>query len=81
MHDVVLVEDLECLDELFEDEECLFFLNDSFFAEHAFEGASIAVLVDEVKIVGGFEHIDILDDMLIFFNVGQDVDLVDCTFF
>lgn len=76
MHDVVLIEDLEGFDELFEDEEGLFFCDDPFFAEHAFEGASVAVLVDEVEVVGRFEHVDVLDDVLIFLDVGQDVDLV-----
>ena len=81
MHDVVFVEYLEGVYELFEDEECLSFWNDSLFPEESFKGASIAVLIDEVEVVRGFEHVDILDDMLIFFDIGEDVDFVDGAFF
>ena len=79
VHDVVLVEDLEGVDELFENEKGLFFGYDSVLAEHALEGASVAVLVDEVEVVGGFEHVDVLDDVLIFLYVREDVDLVNGT--
>jgi hypothetical protein len=79
VHDVVLVEDLEGVDELFENEKGLFFWYDSIFAEHALEGASVAVLVDEVEVVGSFEHVDVLDDVLIFLDVSEDVDLINGT--
>jgi len=80
VHDVVLIEDLKGIDELFEDEESLFFRDDSIFPENAFEGASVAVLVDKVEVVGSLEHVDILDDMLVFLNVGQNINLVDRAF-
>ena len=81
MHDIVFIEYLEGIDELLEDEECLFFGDDPFFAEHAFESAAVAVFVDEVEVVGCFEHVDVLDDVFIFFDVGEDVDLIDSTLF
>lgn len=81
MHDIVFIEDLEGIDELFEDEEGLSFGDNSLFSEHSFEGSSIAVLIDEIEVIGGFEHIDIFDDMLIFFNIGEDIDLVDGALF
>lgn len=77
MHNVVLVEHLEGLDELFEDQEGLPFGNDAILAEHALEGASVAVLVDEVEVVGRLEHVDILDYMLVLLDVGEDIDFVD----
>lgn len=77
MHDVVLIEHLEGVDELFEDEKGLSFGNDPLFSEHSFESAAVAVLVDEVEVVGSFEHVDILDDVLIFLDICQDVDFVD----
>ncbi len=69
MHDVVFIEDLEGVDELFEDEEGLFFGHHSILPQHAFEGTAVAVLVDEVEVVWGLEHVDVLDDMLVFLDI------------
>ena len=77
MHDVVLVEDLEGIDELLEDQQGVFFLDVFFLPELGLEGASIAVLIDKVEVVGSFKHVDVLDDMLIFLDIGEDIDLVD----
>ena len=77
MHDVVLVEDLEGVDELFEYFEGFGLLDDAVFAEYALEGAAVAVLVDEVEVVGRLEHVDVLDDVLVLLDVGQYIDLVD----
>ena len=77
MHDVVFVEDLEGVDELLEDEQGGFFRHHPILPEHAFEGAAVAVLVDEVEVVGGLEHVDVLDDMLVLLDIGQNVDFVD----
>lgn len=77
VHDVVLVEDLEGVDELLEDEEGLLFGNDPLLAENALKRASVAVLVDEVEVVGRLEHVDVLDDVLVLLDVRQNVDLVD----
>jgi hypothetical protein len=77
MHNVVLVEHLEGFDELFEDEEGLSFGNDAILAEHALESTSVAVLVDEVEIVGRLEHVDVFDDMFVLLDVGEDIDFVD----
>jgi hypothetical protein len=77
MHDVILIEYLKGIDELLEDEQSPLFRNDSIFPEYSLERASIAVLVDEVEVVGGLEHVHIFDDMLVFFDIGEDVDLID----
>ena len=77
MHDVVLVEHLEGVDKLFEDEQGLFLNDDFVLPEKALEGAPVAVLVDEVEVVGRLEHIDVLDDVLILLDVGEDVYLID----
>lgn len=81
MHDIVLVEDLKGINKLLEDEQSLFFCNDFVFAEETLEGATVTVLVDKVEIVGRFEHIDVLDDVLILLDIGEDVDLVDSALF
>jgi len=80
VHDVVLIEDLEGVDELLEDEKSLFFWNNPILPEHAFEGAAVAVLVDKVEVVGRFEHIDVLDDVFVFFDIGENINFVDCAF-
>lgn len=79
MHNIVLIEYLEGFYELFEDKESLSFRDDAIFAKHALKSASIAVLVNKVEVVGRFEHIDILDYMLILLDVSQDIDFVDGT--
>lgn len=77
MHDVVLVQHLESVDELFEVQERLLFRKYSFLAENALQSAAVAVLINEVEVVGRFEHVDVLDDVFVLFDVGEDVDLVD----
>jgi len=41
------------------------------------ERAAVAVLVDEVEIVGGFEHVDVFDDIGAGLQRRKDIDLVD----
>ena len=68
MQDVVFVENLEGLEK---------------FAlpwEKALQSAPITVFVDEVEIIGGFEHIEVTNDMLIDFDVGENVDFIDSAF-
>ena len=81
MHDVVLVEHLEGVDELLEDKEGFLFGNYPLLAEDALERSTVAVLIDEVEVVRSFEHVDILDNVLVLFNIRQDVDLVDRALF
>ena len=81
MHDVVLVEDLEGFEELFEDEEGFFFLEGVFLPEEPLQSAAVAVLVDEVEVVLGFEHVVVGDDVFVFLDVGEDVNFVDGAFF
>ena len=80
MHDVVFIKYLKSIDKLLEDKQRLFFGNDSIFPEHSFQSAPVAVLVDKIEITGCFEHIDVLNNMLIFFDIGEYIDFVDGTF-
>ncbi len=54
MHNVVLIENLKSINKLFEDKQGLLLWNDFIFPEDTFKSSSIAVLVDEVEIVGCF---------------------------
>ena len=44
------------------------------------EGSSVAELVDEVEVVGSFEHVDVFDDVGAGLEGGEDVDLVHGAF-
>ncbi len=45
------------------------------------ECSTVTVLIDEIEIVGGFEHVEIADDVFVDFDVGEDVDFIDGAFF
>lgn len=45
--------------------------------QHVFECAPIAEFIDEVEVVGGFEHVVVPDYVRVRLNAAQDVDLVD----
>jgi hypothetical protein len=76
MHDVVLIEFLECLQKLLEDDQCFLLPQRLLLLEEGLEGASVAVLIDEVEVVGRLEGLDEADDVLVL-ERGEDVDLVD----
>ena len=80
MHDIVFIEDLKSVDELFKNEKCVFFVDKFIFSENRFECSSIAELINEIEVVGSFEHIDVFDDVLIFFYICEDINLINCAF-
>jgi hypothetical protein len=80
MHNVVPGKYLEGLNDLAEVNQTLFLRQWAFFLEQFVEGASVAELVDEVEVVGCFEHVDVLDDVGAGLKGRQDVDLVDGAF-
>ena len=48
--------------------------------EQLVKSAPVAEFVNEVEVVGCFEHVDILDDVGARLEGREDVDLVDCAF-
>lgn len=50
---------------------------DSILAEDTFKRSSVTVLVNEVEVVGCFKHIDVFDDVLVFFYICEDVNLIN----
>lgn len=76
VHDVVLIEFFERLQQLPEDDECFLLPEGFLFLEEGLEGAAIAVLIYEVEVVGCFEGFDEANDVVVF-EGGEDVDLVD----
>jgi hypothetical protein len=79
VHNVVLVEHLEGINQLLEDEKRLFLKNNPVLTEHALESTTVAVLIHEVEIVWSFKHVDVFDDVFVFLYVRQDIDLVNST--
>jgi hypothetical protein len=49
--------------------------------EQLVKSASIAVLIDKIKVVGGFEHVDVFDDVGAGLQSGEDVDFIDGALF
>ncbi len=80
MHDIVLVKHLKSLDELFEDEQGLLLDNEFILPELGLEGSPVAELIDEVEVVGSLEHVDVLDDMIVFLDISEDVNFIYCAF-
>ncbi len=76
MHDIVAVEYLESFNNLGKIGESNTFRKCSFVFEELFECTSVAKLIDEVEVVSSFEHIEVLDDVLARFEIGEDVDLI-----
>ena len=60
--------------------QTLFFGEGSLFLHKFIKGASIAELIDEVEVVGGFKHVNVFDDVGAGLKGGEDVDLVDGAF-
>ena len=67
MHDVVFTEKSEGIQNLPQVFDGFFFRQRAFFFKKNVKAAPIAKLIYEVEIVGGFEHVDILDDMVALF--------------
>ena len=76
MHDVVLVENLEGLEELPEDHEGLGLLQVVLPLEEVLESAAVAELIDNVVIVLGLDDFVVADDVLGDANGREGLDLV-----
>lgn len=63
MHNISPGKHLEGLYHLPEEEQCPFFGEGALFLDELIHGAAVAVLIDEVKVIGSFEHIDVFDDV------------------
>jgi hypothetical protein len=77
VHDVVLVENLEGIEQLLEDEESFSLSELLLLGEQVLESAPIAIFVNEVEVVGCLEHVVVANDMLVRLNAAEDVYLVD----
>jgi hypothetical protein len=51
MHDVVFIQYLKGIQQLLEDEERILFCQLALLGQQTFESATIAILIDEVKII------------------------------
>lgn len=81
MHDVIFGKDFESFDHLAEVNEGSFFREGPFLLHKFIKGAAIAVLVNEVKVVDSFEHVDVPDDVRTVLDGRQNVNFIDGAFF
>jgi hypothetical protein len=66
MHNVVLVEFFESLKKLPENDQSLSFLQELFFLQQIFQSTLIAVFIDKIEVIRGFECLDKPDNVLVF---------------
>ena len=69
VHDVILIKNLEGLKELLKDQESALLIQNILLPQHSLESASIAILIDEIKIVLRLQHIKVSDDVTVFLDV------------
>ena len=78
---MMFVENAEGLYDLTEVCEGKFLVQKLVFLEDFFEVTTVTELVDKVKIVDCFEHVEVSDDMGTGLEISEDADLVICAFF
>ena len=80
MHNIAARQYFECLNHLPKEKKASFFRERSFFLHQLVHCSTVAVLVDKVKVIGSFKHVNILYNIWTILQVGEDVDLVDSAF-
>ena len=80
VHNITSGQDLESLQHLPEEEEAFLFRKRCLFLHKLVHGTSVAVLVDEVEVVGCLQHVDVLHNVGTVLQVRQDVDLINSAF-
>ena len=68
MEDIVLAQGFESVDDLLEDSKSLLFWYFTSLPDKILQCAFVAVLIDEVDIVVGFDHFDEVDDIDVVFE-------------
>ena len=63
MEDMDVIERAEGIDKLLEDLECLLFGEVPLGSDIVLESAAFAVLIDQVDVLVGLDHLDKLDDV------------------
>lgn len=79
MHDIVLIEDLKSLKELSKYKKGFFLRKSSLFFKDSLQSSTITVFINKIEIIRSFEHINILNDVFMFFDVGENIDFIDRT--
>lgn len=80
MHNIVLIQLLERLQQLPKDHKSLLFLQHLLLLKQGLQGSAIAVLIHEVKVIRSLEGLYKPDDVIIF-KRRQDVDFIDSQLF
>ena len=70
VHDVVLVKHLEGLQQLFQNEHGLLLGKFDLFGQQILQGPSVAVLVNEVEVVAGLQHVKVANYVRVMLDIG-----------
>lgn len=77
VHDITAGQHFERLHDLLEEEQSPLLGKWTFLLHQFVESAPVAVLIDEVEVIGSLEHVDVLDDVGAGLQRGEDVDFID----
>ena len=75
-----MLEHEQRLDDLLEIKQRSFLRKGTLLLHETVQSATVAVLIDEVVIIGSLEHIDVFDDKWTRLERGEDIDFVDSAF-
>lgn len=73
------MEDFEGIDDLPENLHSLSLLHLALLFDESIKGAPVAEFIDEIVVVLGAKHLDVLDDVVVGRDGGESLYLVDCT--
>lgn len=78
MHDVVLIQYLERFQQLLEYLQSLLLMQPVLLLQPMLQCPLVAEFVHKIKVIRGFEHLDVSDDIGTLLDSLQDLDFVDC---
>jgi hypothetical protein len=76
MHDVIFIQFLKGLQQLPENDQRLRLSQIFLLLEQRFKGTTVAVLIDEVEVVGSFEGLDEANNILVLEGT-ENIDFID----
>jgi hypothetical protein len=80
VHDITAGKYFKSLYDLSKVYEGSFFRKGSLLLHEFVQCSSVAILINEVEVVGSLKHIDIFDDIWTALQGGKNVDFIDCAF-
>lgn len=81
MHDVGTRKYFKGLNDLLEIAQSSFLREWTLFLHKFVESSAVAILINEVEVIGSFKHVNVFDDVGTTLESGQDINLVHSTLF